>query len=68
VVVLTTRDPSPFTAYLRGIQRSGATILVVTCGPQGPTDAARARAAGLSARCVALDGPWRTAERIAVVA
>jgi Uncharacterized conserved protein (some members contain a von Willebrand factor type A (vWA) domain) len=68
VVVLTARDPSPFIAHLRGIQRRGASILVVTCGPQGPADAARARAAGLTARCVRLDGPWRTAERLAVVA
>jgi len=68
VVVLSARDPSPFIAHLRGIQRRGAAILVVTCGPQGPADAARARAAGLTARCVQLDGPWRTAQRLAVVA
>ena len=47
---------------------TGATILVVTCGSDGPADAARIRRAGLPARCVALDGPWRTAERLAVVA
>lgn len=68
VLVLTTRDPVPFLAYLRGIARGGATILVVTCGPNGPADAARARSVGLSARCVRLDGTWRTAERLGVVA
>jgi len=68
VVVLTTRDPVAFLAYLRGIQRRGATVLVVTCGPDGRADAVRARRAGLTARCVQLDGPWRTAERLAVVA
>ena len=68
VVVLTTRDPVPFLAYLRGIGRQGASVLVVTCGPDGPADAARARRAGLMARCVQLDGPWRTAERLGVVA
>jgi hypothetical protein len=68
VLVLTSRDPVPFLAYLRGIARGGATILVVTCGPNGPADAARARSVGLSARCVRLDGTWRTAERLGVVA
>jgi uncharacterized protein (DUF58 family) len=68
VIVLTTRDARPFIAHLRGIQRRGATVLVVTCGPDGPADAARCRSAGLAARCVGLDGPWRTAERLAVVA
>jgi uncharacterized protein (DUF58 family) len=68
VVVLTTRDPAPFIAHLRGIKRSGATVLVVTCGPNGPADAVRARTAGLAARCVRLDGPWRTAGHLAVVA
>ena len=68
VIVLTTRDPLPFVGHLRGIQRRGATILVVTCGPDGPSAAARARRAGFAARCVRLDGPWRTAERVVVVA
>lgn len=68
VIVLTTRDPSRFVAHLRGIQRTGATVMVVTCGPDGPADAHRARAAGLAARSVRLDGPWRTAEHLAVVA
>ena len=68
VVVLTTRDPGPFLAHLRGVQRGGATVLLVTCGPDGPAGVARARQAGLTARCVQLDGPWRTAERLAVVA
>ena len=49
VVVLTTRDPVPFLAHLRGIGRQGATILVITCGPKAAADAARARTAGLSA-------------------
>ena len=68
VLVLTTRDPVPFLAHLRGIARQGASILVVTCGPNGPADAARARSVGLAARCVRLDGSWRTAERLGVVA
>jgi uncharacterized protein (DUF58 family) len=68
VLVLTTRDPIPFVSYLRGIERRGANVLVVTCGPDGVADAARTRKVGLAARCVALDGPWRTAERLGVVA
>ena len=68
VIVLTTRDPVPFLNHLRGIGRRGASVLVVTCGPNGPADAARARRVGLSARCVRLDGPWRTADRLGIVA
>jgi uncharacterized protein (DUF58 family) len=68
VLVLTTRDPATYLTSLRGVKRQGATVLVVTCGPDGPANAARARRAGLAARCVRLDGPWRTAERLAVVA
>lgn len=68
VVVLTTRDAVPFVSYLRGIERRGARVLVITCGPDGVAAAARIRRVGLTARCVALDGPWRTAERLAVVA
>ena len=68
VIVLTTRDAVPFLPYLRGIERQGASVLVVTCGPNGPADAARARRVGVAARCVRLDGPWRTAERVGVVA
>jgi uncharacterized protein (DUF58 family) len=67
VIVLTTRDPIPFVRHLRGIQRRGAKILVVTCGPDGPSATARARQAGFAAHCVRLDGPWRTAERLVVV-
>ena len=68
VVVLTTRDPVPFLAHLRGIGRQGATILVMTCGPKARPTPPGPGASGLTARGVRLDGPWRTAERLGVVA
>jgi ABC-type sugar transport system substrate-binding protein len=66
VVVVTARDPSPYVAHLRRLERAGCPVVVVACGPAGAADAARARAAGLAARTARLDGPWRTAARLAM--
>lgn len=66
VVVVTARDPSPYLAHLRRLERAGCPVVVVACGPGGVADAARARAAGMAARSARLDGPWRTATRLAV--
>ncbi|MBA2720693.1 MAG: DUF58 domain-containing protein [Chloroflexi bacterium] len=66
VVVLTARDPSSYLAWLRRLERAGCRVVVVACGPNGPTDAGRARQAGLVARAARLDGPWRTAAGVAV--
>ncbi len=66
VLVLTARDPSPFVAHLRRIERSGSRVTVLACGPHANDDAARARAFGLVARTARLDGPWRTAETLVV--
>ena len=66
VVVLTARDPAPFVAWLRRIERAGCRVVVVACGPAGVADAGRARQAGLIARSARLDGPWRTATGLAV--
>lgn len=66
VVVVTARDPSPYLAHLRRLERAGCPVVVVACGPGGVADAGRARAAGMAARSARLDGPWRTATRLAV--
>lgn len=66
VLVLTARDPSPFVAHLRRIERSGSRVVVLACGPKAADDAARARAFGFAARSARLDGPWRTAETLVV--
>lgn len=66
VLVLTARDPGPFAAHLRRLERSGCRVLVVACGRRAAEDAARARALGFAARTARLDGPWRTAEQLQV--
>lgn len=66
VVVVTARDPSPYLAHLRRIERAGCPVVVIACGPAGAADAGRARAAGLAARSARLDGPWRTAAHLAM--
>ena len=66
VVVVTARDPRPFFRRLRSLERAGCDVVVLACGPDATTDVAAARATGLIARKAALDGPWRTAEHLAV--
>lgn len=66
VLVLTARDPSPFVAHLRRIERSGSRVIVLACGRHATDDAARAQALGFAARSARLDGPWRTAETLVV--
>jgi uncharacterized protein (DUF58 family) len=67
VVVVTARDPRPFFRRLRALQRDGCDVVVLACGSTGAADAARVRAAGLVGRSASLDGPWRTASRLAVI-
>src|SRR3954451_11274735 len=64
VLVLTARDPRGFVPALRGLERSGADVVVVAAGRYADRDAARARAAGFTARRAVLDGHWRTADRL----
>ena len=66
VLVLTSRDPAPYLAWLRRIERAGCPVVVLACGPDGVAVAARARRAGFAARSIRLDGPWRTADALAV--
>jgi uncharacterized protein (DUF58 family) len=66
ILVLTSRDQSAFIGWLRLIEQAGCRVVVLACGRTGATDAGRARAAGFAARSARLDGPWRTATRLAV--
>ena len=66
VLVLTARDPTPFGRRLMGLRRAGLDVVVLACGVEAAADADRARALGLPARSLGLDGPWRTAERLLV--
>lgn len=66
VLVVSARDQVPFARRLRGLRRAGLDVVVIACGRAGPADAVRARATGVSARSARLDGPWRTAARLAV--
>lgn len=68
VVVVTARDPRPYFPRLRALERAGSTVVVLACGPEAAGDVASARAAGFAARRASLDGPWRTATELAVVA
>ena len=66
VLVVTARDPTPFAAHLRRIERGGCRVVVVACGKEAGADARRARAAGFASRAARLDGPWRTAEQLQI--
>jgi uncharacterized protein (DUF58 family) len=66
LIVLSARDPAPYLAWLRRIERAGSRVVVVACGREGPTDAGRVRRLGIAARSVRLDGPWRTATAVGV--
>lgn len=66
VVVVTGRDPAPYLAHLRRLERAGYPVVVLGCGPRSELAAGRARAAGLTARVALLDGPWRAATRVAL--
>jgi len=68
VIVITARDPSGFIRPLRGLERAGLPVIVLASGRTADGGTARARAAGLRVRAVQLDGPWRTATRLAVAA
>lgn len=66
VVIVTARDPGPYLTELRHLRRAGLDVVVLACGPAAESDAAIARAADFPARTARLDGPWRTASRLAV--
>jgi uncharacterized protein (DUF58 family) len=66
VLVISARDPRPFAASLRRLERLGCAVVVLACGRDAPAAVAVARAAGLAARSARLDGPWQTAGGVAI--
>ncbi|HEX5588996.1 MAG TPA: DUF58 domain-containing protein [Candidatus Limnocylindrales bacterium] len=66
VLVLTGRDATPLLRPLRGLRRQGLVVGVLAAGTEGPASVRAARAAGVRAELVDLDGPWRTATRVVV--
>lgn len=68
IVVLSARDSRTLIRPLRALQRRGLTVRLLAAGSTGPSAAARARSAGIPAEVVDLDGPWRTASQVQVLA
>ncbi len=67
IVVISARDPGAYLAHLRRLEAAGCPVVVVACGPAASVAAGRARRAGIASRVAALDGPWRTAGRLALI-
>ena len=66
VLALTARDPRPFAASLRRLERIGADVVVIAAGRDAASAVAGARAAGFVARRATLDGEWRTAAQLVI--
>ncbi len=66
VLVVTARDPRPFTPALRRLERAGGDVVIVAAGRQAAHDAQRARQAGFAARRAIMDDHWRKAERLVI--
>jgi uncharacterized protein (DUF58 family) len=68
IVVVTSRDPGPHVRHLRRLHEAGLRVMVVTVGARAAVHADHARRAGFEARTAQLDGPWATAEHVALSA
>jgi uncharacterized protein (DUF58 family) len=66
VVAVTCREPGPFLASFRRLERDGCEVVVLATGPDAVANARRARATGFTARTAVLDGPWPVAGRLVV--
>jgi uncharacterized protein (DUF58 family) len=66
ILVLTGRDAWDLVRPLRLLQRQGHSVRLLASGSAGAEAARTARAAGLPAEMVELDGGWRTATRVVV--
>ncbi len=67
VLVLTRRTVGPMLRPLRSLQRRGLAVGILSTGAGGTAAAASARAAGLTAEALDLEGGWRTASSVAIV-
>ncbi|HEX3427387.1 MAG TPA: hypothetical protein VHS36_01145, partial [Candidatus Limnocylindrales bacterium] len=66
ILVVSSRDPSPYLRHLRRLAQAGWPVVFIGAGRDAAADVGRARLAGLAARTARLDGPWRTATGLAV--
>jgi uncharacterized protein (DUF58 family) len=66
ILVLTGREASGLVRPLRLLQRQGHSVRLLASGPAAAEAARSARAAGLPAEVIELDGGWRTASRVVV--
>ena len=66
ILVVTARNPVPFTGWFRRLEQGGCRVVIVACGPEAVADAGRARGAGFAARAARLNGPWQTATSMEV--
>ena len=64
VVVVTARDPSPYLAALRRLDRSGFPVELIGLGARGVSAVSRARAFGLTASEASLTPDWRTSDAL----
>jgi uncharacterized protein (DUF58 family) len=66
ILAVTTRDPSPFLPTLRRLRTMGYGVTLLGVGPRADGLVTRARAAGVAARPVRLDGGWADASALVV--
>lgn len=66
VLVLTSRDPTPFLPTLRRIAGVGYSVNLLGCGPDGSAHVSRARSAAVPAQVARLDAGWREAASLRI--
>jgi uncharacterized protein (DUF58 family) len=66
ILVVTARDPGPYLATMRRLRSIGYGLTLLGVGPRADGAVGRARAAGLAARAVRLDGSWADAVGLVV--
>jgi uncharacterized protein (DUF58 family) len=66
IVIVSARDPRPWSAVARRLSRSGYGLLHLAVGPEAAAFARRSRDVGIAAWAGRLDGDWRTATRLDV--
>jgi uncharacterized protein (DUF58 family) len=64
IVVVTARDPEPYVAALRRLDRWGYPVQVVGFGPNSQAAVARARSYGFSTMSGSLTPDWRTSDAL----
>jgi hypothetical protein len=68
VVTLSARDPEPYLATLRRIERAGYPVTHVAVGPDARAHRESAAAGGLQSRVAELQPSWREADALVIAA